>query len=228
MAKASKRPKRGPKAPSRRLSGMNEFIYQEIKKKSATDPLWTAKKNMSAKQRRIIKELSRRQNTYTGFRSMSSNLSKKYTGQISPRGITTFGGGSKYPIPGNVDYTVKEAGQRGLIKRTGVEAVSKTPAPEQQKLKIKVKKDPLQGLKPGAHSPIKIKNIKLSPAAKKALLKGAKLATKGATRVIPGVGTAMLVHDAYKVTKWAMDQPKSNKKRKNIYGTDISKSGYTY
>ena len=227
MAKASKRPKRGPKAPSRRLSGMNEFIYQEIKKKSTTDPLWTAKKNMSAKQRRIIKELSRRQNTYTGFRSMSSNLSRKYTGNIPSKGISTFGG-SKYPIPGNVDYTVKEAGQRGLIKRTGVEAVSKTPAPVQQKSKIKIKKDPLGGYKAGAHSPIKIKNIKLSPAAKKALLRGAKLATKGATRIIPGVGTAMLVHDAYKVTKWAMNQPKSNKERKNIYGTNISKSGYTY
>ena len=33
MAKSSKRPKRGPKVPSRKLSGMNEFIYQEIKKK---------------------------------------------------------------------------------------------------------------------------------------------------------------------------------------------------
>jgi hypothetical protein len=227
MAKASKRPKRGPQVPSRRLSGMNEFIYQEIKKKSATDPLWTANKKMSAKQRRIVKELSRRQNTYTGFRSMSSNLSKKYTGQISPRGITTFKSGSR-PIPSHKGYTIKEAGNRGLIKRTGPEAVSKTPAPEQQKLKTKVMKDPLGGYKAGAHSPIKIKNIKLSPAAKKALLKGAKLATKGATRVIPGVGTAMLVHDAYKVTKWAMDQPKSNKKRKNIYGTNISKSGYTY
>ena len=227
MAKASKRPKRGPQVPSKKLSGMNEFIYKEVKKGAAKDPLWTAKKSMSGRQRRLIKELSRRENTYTGFRSMSSNLSRKYTGNIPSKGITTFGSGSK-PIPSHKGYTIKEAGKRNLIKRTGVEAVSKTPAPEQQKSKIKIKKDPLGGYKAGAHSPIKIKNVKLSPAAKKALLKGAKLATKGATRIIPGVGTAMLVHDAYKVTKWAMDQPKSNKKRKNIYGTNISKSGYNY
>ena len=226
MAKASKRPKRGPQVPSRTLSGMNEFIYKDIKKGASKDLLWTAKKSMSGRQKRLIKELNRR-DSYTGYRSMTSNISKKYTEQIPSRGITTFGSGSK-PIPSHKGYTIKEAGKRNLIKRTGVEAVSKTPAPEQQKSKIKIKKDPLGGYKAGAHSPIKIKNVKLSPAAKKALLKGAKLATKGATRIIPGVGTAMLVHDAYKVTKWAMDQPKSNKKRKNIYGTNISKSGYNY
>ena len=226
MAKASKRPKRGPQVPSRKLSGMNEIIYKDIKKGASKDLLWTAKKSMSGRQKRLIKELNRR-DSYTGYRSMTSNISKKYTEQIPSRGITTFGSGSK-PIPSHKGYTIKEAGKRNLIKRTGVEAVSKTPAPEQQKSKIKIKKDPLGGYKAGAHSPIKIKNVKLSPAAKKALLKGAKLATKGATRIIPGVGTAMLVHDAYKVTKWAMDQPKSNKKRKNIYGTNISKSGYNY
>jgi len=227
VAKSSKRPKRGPQVPSRKLAGMNEFIYKEVKKGASKDLLWTAKKSMSGRQKRLIKELNRR-DSYTGYRSMTSNISKKYTEQIPSRGITTFGSGSK-PIPHNVGYTSQEARRRGLVKRTGPEAASKTtPVEQQKKSKIKIKKDPLGGYKAGTYSPIKIKNIKLSPAAKKALLKGAKLATKGATRVIPGVGTAMLIQDAYKVTKWAMDQPKSNKKRKNIYGTNISKSGYNY
>lgn len=46
-----------------------------------------------------------------------------------------------------------------------------------------------------------------------------KLAAKGASRLIPGVGTALLIKDVYDVTKWAASKPKKKKKDANIYGT---------
>lgn len=53
-----------------------------------------------------------------------------------------------------------------------------------------------------------------------------KLAAKGATRLIPGVGTALLIKDVYDVNKWAMSQPKKKKKDANIYGTVLSNKIY--
>ena len=53
-----------------------------------------------------------------------------------------------------------------------------------------------------------------------------KFAAKGATRLIPGIGTAMLVKDIYDVNKWAMSQPKKKKKDANIYGTVSSNKIY--
>lgn len=50
-----------------------------------------------------------------------------------------------------------------------------------------------------------------------------KLAAKGATRLIPGIGTALLIKDVYDVNKWATSQPKKKKKDANIYGT-VSKN----
>ena len=53
-----------------------------------------------------------------------------------------------------------------------------------------------------------------------------KFAAKGATRLIPGIGTALLVKDVYDVSKWAMSQPKKKKKDANIYGTVSSNNIY--
>jgi len=53
-----------------------------------------------------------------------------------------------------------------------------------------------------------------------------KLAAKGATRLIPGIGTALLIKDVYDVNKWAMSQPKKKKKDANIYGTVSSNNIY--
>lgn len=72
--------------------------------------------------------------------------------------------------------------------------------PSKQKVKGTYKgKQPLY--KMGTSSPIKKATGKaLSGTAKKAVLaRGAKLAAKGASRLIPGVGTAMLVKDVYDV-----------------------------
>ena len=53
-----------------------------------------------------------------------------------------------------------------------------------------------------------------------------KFAAKGATRLIPGIGTALLIKDVYDVNKWAMSQPKKKKKGTNIYGTVSSNKIY--
>ena len=89
------------------------------------------------------------------------------------------------------------------------------------------KLDPLKGYG-GKSSPINQKFIKqaskpMSATAKKALLaRGARVAVKGASRLIPGVGTAMLVKDVVDITKWASKQPKV-KKASKIYGSQINK-----
>ena len=81
--------------------------------------------------------------------------------------------------------------------------------------------------KPGTSSPIKINKKVISGTAKKAVLaRGAKIAAKGASRLIPGVGTAMLVKDVVDITKWASKQPKV-KKASKIYGSQINKT-YKY
>ncbi len=53
-----------------------------------------------------------------------------------------------------------------------------------------------------------------------------KLAAKGASRLIPGVGTALLIKDVYDVNKLAASQPKKKKKGANIYGTVSSNNIY--
>jgi len=54
--------------------------------------------------------------------------------------------------------------------------------------------------KSGTSSPVKLNKKAISGTAKKAVLaRGAKLAAKGASRLIPGVGTALLAKDVYDV-----------------------------
>lgn len=82
-------------------------------------------------------------------------------------------------------------------------ATAKSPSdiiPPKQKVKGTYKgKQPLY--KSGTSSPVKkVTGKALSGTAKKAVLaRGAKLAAKGASRLIPGVGTAMLAKDVYDV-----------------------------
>ena len=65
------------------------------------------------------------------------------------------------------------------------------------------------------YSEYKLKNKTAQKTAKTIV----KVAAKGATRLIPGIGTALLIKDVYDVNKWAMSQPKKKKKDANIYGT---------
>ena len=81
--------------------------------------------------------------------------------------------------------------------------------------------------KSGTSSPVKLNKKAISGTAKKTVLaRGAKLAAKGASRLIPGVGTALLAKDVYDVlttseaTKYvpqfgAKNPAKKYKKRRN-------------
>ena len=105
------------------------------------------------------------------------------------------------------------------------QASLKDPTPPKQKVNLSAGKQ--QQYKYGTSSPVKLNKKVISGTAKKAVLaRGAKIALKGASRLVPGVGTAMLVKDVYDVTKWASKQPKSKKKDK-IYGSQINKT-YKY
>ena len=141
--------------------------------------------------------------------------------------ISRLGGGKK-PIPKN-----PKAGKGTVRVRYGPSAdyvpPSKLPV-ERQKIKLG-SPDPLKGYRAGQFSPIDLRKASkaLSPAARKAVMQGAKIATKGATRLIPGVGTALLLKDVYDVYNWATSQPKRKKKNISLYGATISKQKkYTY
>jgi hypothetical protein len=101
---------------------------------------------------------------------------------------------------------------------------------ERQKIKSYTKpKGEIGGYKYGANSPINLAKAskRLSPAAKRAIITGAKVASKGATRLIPVVGQVMIAKDIYDVSKWATSQPKKKKTKMKLYGTSINKS-YKY
>ena len=148
--------------------------------------------------------------------------------------ITRLGGGKK-PIPKNpkVGKILRDKYGSVITPQTGVKTPyvpqkdyvppSKLPV-ERQKIKIGGA-DPLKGYKPGQFSPINLRKASkaLSPAARKAVMQGAKIATKGATRLLPGVGTALLLKDVYDVYNWATSQPKRKKKNISLYGATISK-----
>jgi len=72
------------------------------------------------------------------------------------------------------------------------------------------------------YSEYKLKNKTAQKTAKTIV----KVAAKGASRLIPGIGTAMIAKDVYDVGKWAMSQPKKKKKDANIYGTVSSNNIY--
>jgi len=102
---------------------------------------------------------------------------------------------------------------------------SKLPVAK-QKIKSQISKKPLY--KAGTYSPVNKKALKaaskpLSKTAKAALVaRGAKVAAKGISRIIPGVGTALLAKDVYDITKWASKQP-IVKKASKTYGTQANK-----
>ena len=103
---------------------------------------------------------------------------------------------------------------------------SKLPVAK-QKIKSAIKKE--AAYKAGTYSPLNKKVIQaaskpLSKTAKAALVaRGAKVAARGVTRLIPGVGTALLAKDVYDVTKWAMKQPKRDVQDYKLYGVSTKK-----
>lgn len=109
---------------------------------------------------------------------------------------------AKFGIPKGKNPTIK----KGVKKTVGdvigyqtAKTAESTLDVAQQKVKGTYKgKQPLY--KMGTSSPVKLNKKVISGTAKKTVLqRGAKLAAKGASRLIPGVGTALLAKDVYDV-----------------------------
>ena len=109
---------------------------------------------------------------------------------------------AKFGIPKGKNPKMGKGVQRTVANVVG-DKVQKTAESTldvvQQKVKGTYKgKQPLY--KSGTFSPVKLNKKAISGTAKKTVLaRGAKLAAKGASRLIPGVGTALLAKDVYDV-----------------------------
>ena len=233
-----------------KVAALNEYIYSNIR----ADKIKATMVNRPYKPYRLrkaaaMKGVQVKYGKIPPAKSMYTKASKTgaiKAGKVLPElrtntisEITRLGGGKK-PIPKNpkVGKILRDKYGSVITPQTGVKTPyvpqkdyvppSKLPV-ERQKIKIGGA-DPLKGYKPGQFSPINLRKASkaLSPAARKAVMQGAKIATKGATRLIPGVGTALLLKDVYDVYNWATSQPKRKKKNTTLYGQKISKSKYTY
>tara|TARA_R100001510_G_scaffold14292_2_gene11462 strand:+ start:644 stop:1387 length:744 start_codon:yes stop_codon:yes gene_type:complete len=227
-----------------KVAAMNEYIYKNIRESDF-------KVNRPGKPKKIYKQQLAKRTNLKVYKASPAELARsKYKGPkfsklpgASKPMPTTVAKGFKV---GDPNYTVRKpyAPPKGYV------APSQMPVKEQKILKnfkptgafyretYKGKKyikeyyeytgKPKPKYKRGTSSPLNQKFIKqaskpMSATAKKALItRGAKVAVKGASRLIPGVGTAMLVKDVVDITKWASKQPKV-KKASKIYGTQANK-----
>lgn len=220
-----------------KVAAMNEYIYTDLKKDLAKK----YKVNRPYKPGKI-KKTQRMKGVTVRKMTTADKVYDKFQRQGGKRGAFSYIGKNRpmpTSIPKGIDakkVTIENRKANIGIGQPGPSRYLDSPSESQikvkrQKVKVKIDKDPLKGYG-GKSSPINQKYIKqaskpMSATAKKALLtRGARVAVKGASRLIPGVGTALLVKDVYDVAKWASKQPKSKKKDK-IYGTSITKS-YKY
>lgn len=227
-----------------KVAAMNEYIYKNIRESDY-------KVNRPGKPKKIYKQQIAKRTNLKVYKASPAELARsKYKGPkfsklpgASKPMPTTVAKGFKV---GDPRYVPKAP----YAPEPGYKAPSQMPVKEQKLLKgfkptgayyretYKGKKyikeyyeytgKPKPKYKAGTSSPLNQKFIKqaskpMSATAKKALLaKGARVAVKGASRLIPGVGTAMLVKDVVDITKWASKQPKV-KKASKIYGTQANK-----
>ena len=215
-----------------KVAALNEYIYSNIRgDKIKATMVNRPYKPYKLRKAAAMKGVQVKYGKIPPAKSMYTKASKTgaiKAGKVLPElrtntisEITRLGGGKK-PIPKN-----PKAGKGTVRVRYGPSAdyvpPSKLPV-ERQKIKLS-SPDPLKGYRAGQFSPINLRKASkaLSPAARKAVMQGAKIATKGATRLIPGVGTALLLKDVYDVYNWATSQPKRKKKNISLYGATISK-----
>ena len=233
-----------------KVAALNEYIYSNIRgDKIKATMVNRPYKPYKLRKAAAMKGVQVKYGKIPPAKSMYTKASKTgaiKAGKVLPElrtntisEITRLGGGKK-PIAKNpkVGKILRDKYGSVITPQTGVKTPyvpptdyvppSKLPV-ERQKIKIGGA-DPLKGYKPGQFSPINLRKASkaLSPAARKAVMQGAKIATKGATRLIPGVGTALLLKDVYDVYNWATSQPKRKKKNTTLYGQKISKAKYTY
>tara|TARA_R100001086_G_scaffold70661_1_gene33777 strand:- start:102 stop:845 length:744 start_codon:yes stop_codon:yes gene_type:complete len=235
-----------------KVAALNEYIYSNIR----ADKIKATMVNRPYKPYRLRKAAAMKgvqvkygkippaKSMYTKASKTGAIKASKFLPELRTNTISEITrlskGGSKNPIPKNpkVGKILRDKYGSVITPQTGVKTPYVPPADyvppsklpvERQKIKIGGA-DPLKGYKPGQFSPINLRKASkaLSPAARKAVMQGAKIATKGATRLIPGVGTALLIKDVYDVYNWATSQPKRKKKNTTLYGQKISKSKYTY
>ena len=233
-----------------KVAALNEYIYSNIR----ADKIKATMVNRPYKPYRLRKAAAMKgvqvkygkippaKSIYTKASKVGNIKSTKVLPQLGTNTIAEISklGGGKKPIPKNIKLppVIRDKYGSAITPQTGVRTPYTPPADytppsklpvERQKIKIGGA-DPLKGYKPGQFSPINLRKASkaLSPAARKAVMQGAKIATKGATRLIPGVGTALLLKDVYDVYNWATSQPKRKKKNTTLYGQKISKSKYTY
>jgi len=227
-----------------KVAAMNEYIYKNIRESDY-------KVNRPGKPKKIYKEQVAQRTNLKVYKASPAELARSkykgpkfsYIGKNKPMPTTVVKGFKvgdpnyivKKPYAPPPEYVapsqqpVTKQRLKGPFKPTGKmikvkEGRGYKTVPE---TRYQPKLDPLKGYG-GKSSPINQKFIKqaskpMSATAKKALLtRGAKVAVKGASRLIPGVGTALLVKDVYDVAKWASKQPKV-KKTSKIYGTQANK-----
>ena len=228
-----------------KVAALNEYIYSNIRgDKIKATMVNRPYKPYKLRKAAAMKGVQVKYGKIPPAKSMYTKASKTgaiKAGKVLPElrtntisEITRLGGGKK-PIPKNIKLppVIKDKYGIAITPQTGVSTPYTPPADytppsklpvERQKIKIGGA-DPLKGYKPGQFSPINLRKASkaLSPAARKAVMQGAKIATKGATRLIPGVGTALLLKDVYDVYNWATSQPKRKKKNISLYGATISK-----
>ncbi len=242
MAKSSK--KKNYKVSSKpRVAQMNEYIYTQIDKPKKPKLIGPKMKRKDYKMRGV--EVKYDKNIKPGkpmtARQMSAANAGISTNESFPsRGRTK--GMSKNPVGSGEISNKKRMAQLKSQRKAGIGIGQPEPSQyktnpsesqlpvEKQKIKSHSKpKGQVGGYKYGAHSPVNLAKAskRLSPAAKRAIMLGAKVAGKGATRLIPVVGQVLLMKDIYDVNKYASSLPKKKKTNMKLYGTSINKS-YKY
>ncbi len=242
MAKSSK--KKNYKVSSKpRVAQMNEYIYTQLDKPKKPKLIGPKMKRKDYRMRgvKVTYDKSIKPGKPMTARQMRSASAGISTNESFPsKGRTK--GMSKNPVGVGEISNKKRMAQLKSQEKAGIgigqpepSQYKTNPSESQQpvkKQKIKSYKPPkgeIGGYKYGAYSPVNLAKAskRLSPAAKRAIITGAKVATKGATRLIPVVGQALLIKDVYDVNKFASSLPKKKKTKMKLYGTSINKS-YKY
>jgi hypothetical protein len=228
-----------------KVAQMNEYIYTDLKKD-------LAKKHMVNRPRMFKKDYAKK-GVEVKFdknikRGKPMTAAQRRAAEAGIPTNTTFvpktrqKGLSKNPVGLGEISNKKRMAQLKSQKAAGIGIGQPEPSQyktnpsesqlpvEKQKIKSHSKpKGEIGGYKYGANSPVNLAKAskRLSPAAKRAVMLGAKVATKGATRLVPVVGQVLIAKDIYDVNKYASSLPKKKKSKMKLYGTSINKS-YKY
>lgn len=242
MAKSSK--KKNYKVSGKpKVAQMNDYIYTQLDKPKKPKLVGPKMKRKDYKMRGVEVKYDKsikRGKPMTAKQMSAANAGISTNESFPSRGRTK--GMSKNPVGSGEISNKKRMAQLKSQRKAGIGIGQ--PEPSQYKTnpsesQIEVKKQKIKshskpkgqigGYKYGANSPVNLAKAskRLSPAAKRAIISGAKVATKGATRLIPLVGQTLFIKDMYDVNKWATSQPKKKKTNMKLYGQSINKS-YKY